>query len=225
MGLIEIAKNFNDDLNTELLSLTHFSLGNDTFVPVQDITVKQLQTMLKVALNKTSKTDFRKKLGISDFDPNCILKVRKEISNVKLRNVFYRLINNDFFTRTKMVKFKMTESAQCERCGLEETTKHLLWDCSYSLMAWKNYNEILEEFNLGSEKIVCYEKLFDFGGSACVNLIKLKIINELIQVERPKHLTKDRISTIIKMLINMEKYIATKNQTFKRFKERWKPFL
>ena len=124
-----------------------------------------------------------------------------------------------------MVKFKMTESAECERCGLEETTKHLLWDCSYSLMAWINFNEILEEINLGSEKIVCYEKIFDFGGSACVNLIKLKIINEVIQIERPKHLTKARIFTIIKILITMEKYISIKNQTFKKFIERWKPFL
>ena len=225
VGLLEIARKFNDDLNTDLLSLSHFSLGNDTYVPVQDITVKQLQTLLKVALNKTSKTDFNKKLEISDFDPNVILKVRKEISNVKFRNVFYRLINNDFFTRVKMLKFKMTESAKCERCGLDETSKHLLWECPYSCMAWKNYNEILDEINLGSEKIVSYEKIFDWGGSACVILIKLKIINEFIQLERPKNLTKDRISTLIKMLIITEKYIAIKNQTLKKFKERWKPFL
>ena len=194
-------------------------------MPVQNITVKQLQTLLKLALNKTSETDFNKKLGMSEFDPNCILKVRKDISNVKLRNVFYRLINNDFFTRVKMLKFKMTETAECERCGKVETTKHLLWECPFSQMAWKNYNEILEEINLGSEKIVFHEQIFDFRGSACANLIKLKLVNEFIQLERPKNLTKDRISTIIKMLINTEKYIAIKNQTIKKFEERWKPFL
>ncbi len=50
------------------------------------------------------------------------MKVRKQISNVKLRNVFYRLINNDIFTKTKMFKFKMTNSAECDRCRAEEST-------------------------------------------------------------------------------------------------------
>ncbi len=31
----------------------------------------------------------------------------------KLRNIFYRLINYDFFTKSKMLKFKMTDSAEC----------------------------------------------------------------------------------------------------------------
>jgi len=45
-----------------------FYIGRyETFVPIQDITDKQLQTLLK-----TSKTDFERKLGISNFDPDCI---------------------------------------------------------------------------------------------------------------------------------------------------------
>jgi hypothetical protein len=59
-NLIEVAKNFRDDVNTELLALTHFYMGNDTFVPVHDITVKQLQSVLKSALSKTSKTEFER---------------------------------------------------------------------------------------------------------------------------------------------------------------------
>ena len=88
-NLIEVAKNFSDDVNTELLALTHFYIGNDTFVPVHDITVKQLQSVLKSALNKTSKTEFERKLQITNFDPDCIMKVKKQISNVKLRHIFY----------------------------------------------------------------------------------------------------------------------------------------
>ena len=81
----------SDDFNTELLTLTHIFLGNDYYFPVHDITVKQLQTLLKTALGKTSTTEFERKLGISNFDPDCILKVRKQISNVKLRNFFYNI--------------------------------------------------------------------------------------------------------------------------------------
>ena len=159
------------------------------------------------------------------FDTTFILKVRYEISNVKLRNVFYRLINNDFFTKTKMFKFKMTDTVECERCGRKETTKHLLLECPFTLMAWKNFNEILEERNLASEKIISYEKILDFEGSSCVNLVKLKLINEFIQIERPRHLTKEKISLLIKQLMSTEKYIAIKNQQLKKFEARWKAFL
>jgi len=82
----------SDDFNTELLTLTHIFLGNDNYFPVHDITVKQLQTLLKTALGKTSTTEFERKLGISNFDPDCILKVRKQISNVKLRNFFLQYL-------------------------------------------------------------------------------------------------------------------------------------
>jgi hypothetical protein len=124
-----------------------------------------------------------------------------------------------------MLKFKMTDSAECERCGAEETAKHLLWECSFSQLAWKNFNTLLEEKKLGFDKIVSYEKIFDFGGTACATLIKLRIINEFIQIERPKHLTKSKISILINQLLITEKYIAIKNQKLDKFKERWKPFL
>ncbi len=122
---IKIVEHLNDDFNTELSTLTLIFVGNDTYVPVHDITVKQLQTLFKTALGRTSTTEFERKLGISNFDPDCILKVRKQISNVKLRNIFYRLIINNFLTKSKMLKFKMTDSAECERCGAEETTKRM----------------------------------------------------------------------------------------------------
>jgi hypothetical protein len=51
----------------------------------------------------------------------------------------------------------------------------------------------LEDRNLKLDKIVSYEKVSDFGGIACATLIKLKIINEFIQIERPKHLTKSKM--------------------------------
>jgi hypothetical protein len=58
----------------------------------------------------------------------------------------------------------------------------------------------------------------------CSTLIKLKIINEFVQIERPKHLSKSKIYTLVNQLINTEKFIAIKNQKLEKFKERWKPF-
>jgi hypothetical protein len=38
---------------TELLTITRIFLGNNPFVPVHKITIKQLQTLLKTAIGKT----------------------------------------------------------------------------------------------------------------------------------------------------------------------------
>ncbi len=58
---------------------------------------------------------------------------------------------------------------------------------------------------IGRQKFkIGYEKVFDLGGTACATLIKLKIINEFIQIERPKHLTKSKIYTLINQLMNTE---------------------
>jgi hypothetical protein len=45
----EVAKVFSEDLNTEFVTLAHVFLGSDTYVPVHDITVEQLQKFTPVS--------------------------------------------------------------------------------------------------------------------------------------------------------------------------------
>jgi hypothetical protein len=65
-------------------------------------------------------------------------------------------------------------------------------------------------------KFLILEVLF-----ALRSLIKLKIFNEFIQIDRPKHLSKSKIYTLINQLIIAEKYIAILNQKLDKFKGRW----
>jgi hypothetical protein len=64
-------------------------------------------------------------------------------------------------------------------------------------------------------KFLILEVLF-----ALRSLIKLKIFNEFIQIDRPKHLSKSKIYTLINQLIITEKYIAILNQKLDKFKGR-----
>jgi hypothetical protein len=59
----------------------------------------------------------------------------------------------------------------------KKSSKHLLWDCPFSQIAWKNLNSILDFKKLGLDKVVSYDKIFDFGGTAYASLIIVKIIN------------------------------------------------
>ncbi len=105
-----------------------------------------------------------------------------------------------FLQNLKCLNLKWPSRAECERCGAEETTEHLLRDCPSSQSAWKNLNSILEDRNLRLDKIVFRERVFDFGGTARATLIKLIIINEFIQIEIPKHLAESKIYTLINQL-------------------------
>jgi hypothetical protein len=125
--------------------VSHFYLGNDFFVPIKEVTVKQLQSRLKLALGKTSEVDYDQKIGVDHVDTTDILAIRKQVRNVKLRNVYYRLINKDFFNGVKMKKYKMIESDNCERCQHYETIEHLMWECKWSRIAWENFNVVMLE--------------------------------------------------------------------------------
>ncbi len=107
------------------------------------------------------------------------------------------------------------------RCGAEETTKHLLWDYPSSQLSWENLNSILEDRNLRLDKIVSYEKVFDFGGTACATLTKLKIINEFIQIERPKHLTKSKFIHWLTNLKIQRNILQLKTKNFNTLKWGW----
>jgi len=223
-GILEIANNYNGEINRKEGDLNHFYLGEDIFVPVKDITVKSLQAKLKIAGGKVEIVKYEDKLHLEEFDRAGISEVRKKITNVKLRQIFYRLINNDFYTKVRMLRFKMVENNECERCGQEETTRHLLWECWGAQKAWKGFNDILGEKGIEVGKVNDYKDIYNYSGTAVISTIKLKIVNELIQIERPKNLNVRAVERIIEKLKNTEKYIAIKNKKEINFYSKWTCF-
>jgi hypothetical protein len=79
--LIEIAKNYNSQINSGTGELMHLYIGNDLFIPTNQITVKILQRTLKVALDKVSVVDYESKLDIDSFSLDSLASVRKVVCN------------------------------------------------------------------------------------------------------------------------------------------------
>jgi hypothetical protein len=123
-----------------------------------------------------------------------------------------------------MLRFKMVENNECERCGQEETTRHLLWECWGAQKAWKGFNDILGEKGIEVGKVNDYKDIYNYSGTAVISTIKLKIVNELIQIERPKNLNVRAVERIIEKLKNTEKYIAIKNKKEINFYSKWTCF-
>jgi hypothetical protein len=191
---------------------------------VNTITVKELQVTLKNALKKIEVRDFNAKLGIDSFDEDGITRFWNNCKNPKLRNKYFRLIHNDFFTHVRMKKYKMTETDECPRCGLTETTKHLLRECEHFKHIWSLFNALMNQVGNNKECIKKYEEVFQTCELPGTTIVKMKIIQEMIQVERPKSWNSERLETVVRELINMEKYNANVSRSTLKFGRKWNVF-
>jgi hypothetical protein len=67
----------------EDINITHLLNVDDSWIPIWDVTTKELQAIFKKALNKTSLPNFEDKLGITNSDLIDIIKFRKGCRNQK----------------------------------------------------------------------------------------------------------------------------------------------
>jgi hypothetical protein len=88
-----------------------------------------------------------------------------------------------------MKKYKMTETDSCPRCGLIETTKHLLLECVHA----KNMTKI----GKSCEFVNNFEEVVKSCNSQGITIVKMKIIQQLIQIERPMKWDQDKLHTIM----------------------------
>jgi hypothetical protein len=188
---------------------------------IETITVKQLQITLKTALKRLDSTDFKSRLGIDEFEREEVLTFRNHCKNSKLRNIYFRLINRDFFTYVRMKKYKMTSTDECPRCGLTETVDHLLWECVHVQQIWNKYNNLIRKMGKDQDLVRNYNNVYRTGPNPISTLIKIKVIKELIQIERPKNWDDNRMESLVKEIINNERYIAKKKYLLGKFLSKW----
>ncbi len=85
----------------------------------------------------------------------------------------------------KMFKYKMVNNNKCKRCGNVETYKHLMWDCREAKKIWEGFNEFTKHENKQDEKVNNYDDIFKIGDTKIISKVKMKVIQNMIQVERP----------------------------------------
>jgi hypothetical protein len=111
------------------------------------ISVKDFQIVLKNVLCKVESLNVseKNKLFNYTFEEEHFVRFRKQCKNTKLRSIFHRLLNNDFFFAERMYKYKMSETPNCQRCGMIEGHKHLLFECKTSRDMWAVYNQKMDK--------------------------------------------------------------------------------
>jgi hypothetical protein len=223
--ILQIAEQYNEDLNDDNLEDIYFLDSNMELRNADSLSVKDLQKILKLSYGKVNILDVTKRNSLISFDFNmsCISKFRKQCKDTRSRSIFYRLINNDFFNAAKMFKFGMTDSPNCTRCNEVESSKHHLFNCHYSRSMWSLYNDIIKTEFKSSYSINRFEDIFDFNIGIRENRLKIKLIIELIQIERPTFWSRNKIMSIIAEMKSIDKYIWTKNNLkLEEYNKKWK---
>jgi hypothetical protein len=97
--LIDVAKCFREEFNCSDIDKIYFVDTRNELNDASSLSVKEFQKMLKIALRRVEKLDVTKRNNLDiDFNMQSIMTFRKQCSEIKMRNTFYRLINGDFFT-------------------------------------------------------------------------------------------------------------------------------
>ena len=209
-GLVQLASTFNDDNNVDTNARYDIMGEKQNWLNLNKVTTKELQSVLKINLGKVSSQDHKTKLGIDVFDKENIIKFRNKCKNIKLRHVYYRLISGDIFSKERMCRFGMINNNTCERCQQIESTKHLLWTCVESRNIWELFNTWMADNNFVSTIINDYKDIYNMDNCAHVCKVKMKIIQEMIQIERPSGWNIERIKSISSDINRIEIYNKVK---------------
>ena len=151
-----------------------------------------------------------------------LVKFRDQCKNMKLRNIYFRLVLRDFYTKERMLRFGMSRNDQCERCGLVETYRHLFWECAESSRVWQAFNEYM--IVIGNlHRVNSYEDVFNIDDSSVISMIKVRVIQAMIQVVRPTGWNAERVRKLALEIRCIELYNVEVYHKNALKKARWEP--
>ena len=218
----ELASAYDEDNADDTLGLLCYLDHNRVWVELKNATTKQMQLTLKVAMKKVENQNFDLRLGVVGYDPTQLAQFRESCKNVKLRHTYFRLVSRDFYTKDRMFRFGMSRNDQCERCGEVETYKHLFWECDESRRVWRAFYEYMG--TIGSlHRVSGYEDVLNIDGSGVISMIKVRVIQAMIQVVRPIGWNVDRVRKLALEIKCIELYNCVVYHKNALKKTRWEP--
>jgi hypothetical protein len=219
--LKQIAEKFNKNSHNDNGKLSYLKINESNWKELGTITTKELQIILKQILNRVESSDYKQKLGLTNFDHDNFINFRLVCKIPRLRNVYFRLFHNDFFTRERMKRYKMINSDECLWCGEIESTNHLLWGCTHAAKIWQIFNELLVKVNQVNDLVLSYDDVYKVSKSPEIALVKIRVIQAMIQIERPQSWSNENLSVLVRDILNTERYNNNRIGKMEYFKKRW----
>ncbi len=166
----------------------------------------------------------------TDFMSEVFAKIKIMTLSTKLRSFHFRLLRNVIFTNDKLKSWNLVASDKCTFCNIEiETPLHLLWHCQTASHLWNQLsiwckNHANRTMNLTLKRVIFC--IITDNPKDCINTICLIAMQYIYSARCLKTLPnvaclKDKILD----MMNIEKYIATKNNQMTSFRKRWNGFI
>ena len=102
-----------------------------------------------------------------------------------------------------------------------ETYKHLLWECEEARLIWECYNSYLRRLGVGLDLTLSFEDIFKTEHHRALSMLKVRIVQAMIQIERPTAWNIDKIKKLALELKCIELYNAQIKHKFDSTKTKW----
>ena len=157
---------------------------------------------------------------------------RKCTKDAKLLDFQFRLIHRVIYTKKELLKMKLIDTNICSFCETQpEDLFHVYFDCVHVNRLWDSISNFCNH-NLQSKLAFTKNTIF-FGTSSSCNTSNtffnhiILIGKKYIHVSGIKNnpLSFEAFIKILKTIVNIEKYIAYKNNRNNIFYKKWEPIL
>ena len=160
-----------------------------------------------------------------DFMSKTFANIKLMTMSTKPRSFHFRLLQNIMFTNDKLKTWKVVQSDKCTFCNVEiETPLHILWYCQTAAHLWSQLSSWNRTLNLTLKRVI-FCRITE-NPKDCVNTICLIAMQYIYSARYLKSLPnvaclKEKITD----MMNIEKYIAVKNNQMAKFQKRWNGFI
>ena len=144
---------------------------------------------------------------IVDPNPHTLKKlgnIIKKLTNVRLKTTLLRVLHGDVYCGSRMLKFGMTDSDSCPRCGKCETLEHQLLECDYVKKIWAIASKITSIPVESLSTLLGHNEMHD----RTTITIHGEIIRRLLAIERPLTDPLKFMSSVTSRLSSLEKGIT-----------------
>ena len=128
----------------------------------------------------------------------------KRLTNTKLKSIILRAIHGDIYCGTRLKKFGMKDTDECQRCGCPESIKHMLLECDYVKKIWEICRKLT---SIPTNNINEVLGLHDFHDKTTLT-IHSEIIRRLLAIERPVTNQVRLVKSVIDRLATVETGIS-----------------
>jgi len=123
--------------------------------------------------------------------------------------------------------WRIKATLNCAFCNIPETTIHAIWECNIARQTIQNLQRTLNTISTNHRQNQITKEKFLYGikSQPAISMIFTLFKRGLIlQREEKNIITEETIKEFITKEYNVEKYIATKQDTLNKFNARWKDF-